>query len=169
VPTSLSKADKPKELRDLDRISGTSNISASTGKDTVAPKSKIDLLNKEVVSTLSLTTTGFSAVSGKDSKTSTKQKHIDDDDGLYYFDHTAAGIYLAEVIHQKRSELLGRADSRVVYYRKSKAFVIEDEQIFKVTLKDLKKARFGVDLSRVRLDSLKHYSTVVVLSIDVFT
>lgn len=169
MPTSLSKADKPKELRDLDKISTMSKISAATGKDTIAAKSKIDLLNKEVVSTLPMTTTGFSAVTGKDSKNSAKEKKIDVDDGLYYFDHTAAGIYLAEVIHQKRSELLGRADSRVVYYRKSKAFVIENEQIFKVSLKDLKKARFGVDLSRVMLDSLKNYSTIVVLSINLFT
>lgn len=157
------KADKPKELKDLDKISA-SKLSAATGKETIAARSKIDLLNKEVVSTLSMTTSGFSATTGKDSKSSGKHQPAADDEGLYYFDQTPTGVHLAEVIHQKRSELLGKADARVIYYRKNKAFVIEDQQIFKVQLKDLKKTRFGVDVSRIGFDSLKDYAAVVLQS-----
>lgn len=135
-------------------------------KETVAVKSTIDILNKEVISQISSPTSCLSKATAKDTKGSQKSKikKAEDIEGLFFFDQTAMGIHLVEVIHQKRSEQLGKADSKIVYYKKSKCFIIEDQQLFKVTMKELKKSRFGVDLSRIELEKLKNFMAIVLLS-----
>ena len=84
--------------------------------------------------------------------------------GLYFFDKTVLGVSLAEVIDHKKSEPVGAPGSRVVYWRKSKSFVLEDGQLFKVALKEFKKSRFGVDLSRAKLESLEGFEAAVLQS-----
>jgi hypothetical protein len=84
--------------------------------------------------------------------------------GLYYFDQTVAGINLVEVLEHKRSENVGKSNSRLIFWKKSKSLVLEEGQLFKVTLKDFRRIRFGVDLTRVNLDSLKDFECIIVHS-----
>ena len=84
--------------------------------------------------------------------------------GLYYFDSTKAGMNLAEVVHLKQSEIVGGPGSKVVFWKKSRTFVLEDQQLFKVALPDFKKSRYGLDLSRIKLEGLENFGTAVVQS-----
>lgn len=84
--------------------------------------------------------------------------------GLYFFDKTVLGVNLVEVIDFKKSEQVGQPGARLVYWRKSKSFILEDGQLFKVTLREFRKTRFGLDLSRAKLESLKGFECVVLHS-----
>ena len=86
-----------------------------------------------------------------------------DDKSVYFVDQTSAGIHFVEVLKARRSNELGRSDSRVIYWKKAKAFILEDQQLFKVCLVDFKRTRFGVDLTRIQLEKLKEFMTIVVL------
>ena len=84
--------------------------------------------------------------------------------GLYFFDETVLGVHLVEVLEAKKSEQVGAPGARVVYWRRSKSFVLEDGQLFKVALREFRKTRFGLDLSRAKLQSLSGFECVVLQS-----
>lgn len=89
--------------------------------------------------------------------------------GLFYLDQTALGLFAVEVLRAKRSDCLGTPDCRVIYWKKGRSLLLEDGLLFKLALPEFKRSRFGADLSRLRLDSLEGFETLVVGSKLVLT
>lgn len=82
--------------------------------------------------------------------------------GIFYFYQTVESTSLVEVLHKKKSEVVGSPNARVIYWKKSKSLVLDEGQLHKISLKDMKKSRFGVELSKVGFHGLKHFQTVIV-------
>ena len=82
--------------------------------------------------------------------------------GIFYFYQTVESTSLVEVLHKKKSEVVGSPTARVIYWKKTKSLVLDEGQLHKISLKDMKKSRFGVELSKVGFHGLKYYQTVIV-------
>src|SRR3990167_266190 len=82
--------------------------------------------------------------------------------GIFYFYQTVENTSLVEVLHKKKSEVVGSPNARVIYWKKTKSLILDEGQLHKISFKDMKKSRFGVELSRVGLHNLKHFQTVIV-------
>jgi hypothetical protein len=153
------KPEKPS--RDIAELSSAKFSTLTAAREQATSKSKISgLLNRELSGG---GTTSVSIVTSSEVEVKKTESSIDDK-SVYFVDQTLEGIHFVELLAARRSEELGRADSKVIYWKKSKAFVLEDQQLYKVSLKDFKRTRFGVDLSRVQLDKLREFMAIVVLS-----
>lgn len=82
--------------------------------------------------------------------------------GIFYFYQTVESTSLVEVLHKKKSEVVGSPTARVIYWKKTKSLVLDEGQLHKISLKDMKKSRFGVELGKVGFHGLKHFQTVIV-------
>lgn len=154
----IVKPEKP--ARDIAEISSAKFSSLTAAREQASTKTKVsNLLVRELSGSVIGSTTAITQ-SAAESK---KEKEVEEDKSVYFVDHTAADIRFVELLQARRSEELGKPESRVIYWKKSKAFILEDQQLFKITLKDFKKSRYGVDLSRVQLDKLKDYMAIITL------